>query len=125
MELNCWVLGDRSDCIFSVKIAANESVCSLKEAIKEKMGPAFDRVPAKTLVLWNVSNKSILANRRIKDNVVALGLDNEDPMSPVMSLEEVFSSMPVAGIRLRVHVVINALPLSKHRNSMFVYLYPC
>ena len=61
-------------------------------AINEKMGPAFDRVPAKTLVLWNVSNKSILANRRIKDNVVALELDNEDLMSPVMSLKEVFSS---------------------------------
>ncbi len=36
-------------------IAANKSVGSLKDAVKEKKKPEFDHVSADTLVLWKVS----------------------------------------------------------------------
>ena len=56
LNLYCWVLGDDSQHIFAVKIAGTETVIALKDAIKEKMRPAFDHIPANTLVLWKVSD---------------------------------------------------------------------
>jgi hypothetical protein len=54
-ELFCWVQGDRHDQAFPLKIAGTQTVGDLKEAIKEKMEPAFDHVRANTLKLWQVS----------------------------------------------------------------------
>ena len=57
LELNCWVLSDGYDPrrIFPVKIAKNETVGTLREAIKEKKKPAFDHLTADSLDLWQVS----------------------------------------------------------------------
>ncbi len=55
--LNCWVLGEDSDSnrIFPVEVDRNKNVGDLKEAIKEKMKPAFDHITANSLDVWNVS----------------------------------------------------------------------
>ena len=56
IELNCWVFGGDSSPVFLVKIAATESVGTLKEAIKDKKKPAFDHLTADSLDLWKVSD---------------------------------------------------------------------
>jgi hypothetical protein len=55
LDLFCWVQGDSHDQAFSLKIAETETVSALKEAIKEKKKPEFDRVVASSLKLWKVS----------------------------------------------------------------------
>ena len=52
--LNCWVLGEKADRVFTVDIADTTNVSALKDAIKEKMQPTLDHIPAKTLDLWQV-----------------------------------------------------------------------
>jgi hypothetical protein len=49
------VLGEPCSNIFPVEISRTKTICALKDAIKEKKQPAFDRVPADSLLLWNAS----------------------------------------------------------------------
>ena len=55
LALNCFVLGETLQNIFTVKIDAAENVGTLKQLIKEEKKPAFDDVVADTLTLWRVS----------------------------------------------------------------------
>jgi hypothetical protein len=55
LELNCLVQGDDSRRVFQLEIASTKTVSALKDPIKDKKKPAFDHVPADTLVLWKVS----------------------------------------------------------------------
>jgi hypothetical protein len=59
LELNCWVLGDDPSRVFPVEIASSKTVGFLKEAIKDKMKPAFDHIAANSLNLWKVSNATL------------------------------------------------------------------
>jgi hypothetical protein len=56
LELNCWVLGDDPDHVFTVKITGTENVSALKEEIKNKKRPVFDHIPADSLKLWKVGD---------------------------------------------------------------------
>jgi Crinkler effector protein N-terminal domain len=56
LELNCLVLGENPNHIFTVKILDTEYVCDLKDEIwKKKEKDAFNDVDAKDLFLWKVS----------------------------------------------------------------------
>ena len=56
LNLNCWVLGDDPQRVFSVKIAKSETVDALKKAIMEDPSNEgdFDGIGAKYLDLWKV-----------------------------------------------------------------------
>ena len=52
-ELNCWILGEDPERIFTVRIAKSMTVYDLKSLIKNnKM--AFDGIDAACLELWKV-----------------------------------------------------------------------
>ena len=53
--LNCFVLGDKEDNVFTVKIPKTDNVSILKKLIKEENPHTLDRVDAKDLELWEVS----------------------------------------------------------------------
>ena len=53
--LNCFVLGDKEDNVFTVKIPKTDNVGILKKMIKEENAPHLDHVAAKDLELWKVS----------------------------------------------------------------------
>jgi len=55
LELNALVFGDNQSQVFPVKIAATESVGTLKNLIKDKKKAAFDHIPADTLDIFKVS----------------------------------------------------------------------
>ena len=56
LNLNCWVLGDDPQRIFSLKIAKSETVDALKKAIMDDPSNEgdFDGIGAKYLDLWKV-----------------------------------------------------------------------
>ena len=54
LNLNCWVLGDDLQRVFSVKIAKSDTVGGLKKAIKKEKEPEFDDYAADRLDLWKV-----------------------------------------------------------------------
>jgi hypothetical protein len=54
LNLNCWVLGDDAQRVFSLKIAKSETINVLKKAIKNEKKPVFDGITADSLDLWKV-----------------------------------------------------------------------
>ena len=83
------MLGDDPSHIFPVKIERTESIGVLKKAIKDEKWPAFDHIPADTLVLWKVS---FPVNESLEENLKNGPL--EQLLSPVDKLSKVFSDVP-------------------------------
>jgi hypothetical protein len=54
LRLNCLVFGYDSGHVFTVRIEGKDNISLLKDAIKDKLKPAFDHVAAKTLKTWSV-----------------------------------------------------------------------
>jgi hypothetical protein len=54
-ELNCSIRGDDPNSVFPVKIAGNESVGTLKKAIREENQETFQGIDARSLKLRKVS----------------------------------------------------------------------
>jgi len=100
LSLNCLVLGDDPDRLFTVEIAKTKNVSILKDQIKEKKGSQLKDVDASDLDLWRVDSTII---------------DGDDPsaygskMNPGKLLLDVFQS----GLDIyRVHVVVG-VPVAK------------
>jgi hypothetical protein len=53
--LNCFVLGDKEDNVFTVKIPKTNNISILKDEIKKKNAHCLGHVDAKDLELWNVT----------------------------------------------------------------------
>ena len=88
LALNFLVSGDNADHIFTIKIANTKNVSALKKAIKAEKQPAFDHVPANTLVLWKVScpvDDGLGENLR--------NLAGENLLLPLDKLSKVFSNV--------------------------------
>ena len=107
LELNCWVLGDPSDRIFPVEIAANKSVGTLKKCIKEENQRRFQHVDANTLVLWRVSIHDV---HNLPENISDVQGVKEGPLSPMDTLSEVFSDAPK---KKHIHIIVKPPAIGK------------
>jgi len=110
VELNCLVLGDDPRHVFPVKVATIESVGALREAIKDKKKNVFQHVDADALVLWKVS---IPVDRNLKGEINNLELPDEESLSPVEELSEIFSGVP---IRKHLHIIVRSPPNSESQS---------
>jgi hypothetical protein len=54
--LNCSILGDKIDRLFSIEISRTKNISMLKDAIKENQKPKLDSVTASDLDIYMVSN---------------------------------------------------------------------
>ncbi|KAJ3797997.1 hypothetical protein GGU11DRAFT_704771 [Lentinula aff. detonsa] len=100
LELNCLVLGDQANHIFSVDIAKTKNVISLREVIKEKKTHRFNRVDADDLVLWCVSEA---VDENLQDKLQQADFPTKPSLSPIDELGTVFLDPPVRG---RLHIVV-------------------
>ena len=99
LKLNCLVLGQDTSHIFHVELVRNKSIADLKEGIREKKKPAFDHIPADTLVLWQVS---LRVDKNFKRDLESLTLTEKESLSS--SLEELGDVLsPEHG---HVHIVV-------------------
>jgi hypothetical protein len=110
------VLDDDTRHIFPIEIAERMTVSGLKDAIKDKKRPAFDHVPADTLVLWKVS---ILVNRSLTANLSKLNFVDEESLLPAEGLSEVFSDFPV---HKHLHIVVRAPPAGELDRNCPIYI---
>ena len=55
LSLNCFLLGDDPDRVFTVKIPKTDNISILKDLIKEKKARHFNHIDASDLDLWKVS----------------------------------------------------------------------
>lgn len=62
VTLNCWIVGDDTENIFSVDIEACKNISQLKEKIKHINPEYFSRVDVRCIVLWKVSNHQRIFN---------------------------------------------------------------
>ena len=101
--LNCWVLGEDSDSnrIFPVEVDRNKNVGDLKEAIKEKMKPAFDHITANSLDVWNVSIP-IDEDTNLQAQVKGLRLHEKKSLLPVQPLSGIFRNV----VEQYLHVIV-------------------
>ena len=104
----CYVRGDEYKQVFNVKVGEDESVATLKDAIKEKKSQGFRNVDADSLVLWNVS---VPSNRHLKEEVEKLNLADDESLSPTDVLSDVFS----AGVERKIVCVVVERPLPGER----------
>ena len=100
ISLICYIRGDDYKKLTIVKINNTETVYHLKEAIKEKMKPAFDDITAHSLLLWR---DSIPFNQDLKKAVEALNLDNDSSLESPAILSDIF---PVL-VEQNVHIIID------------------
>jgi hypothetical protein len=116
LELNCLVLGHDLRNAFSVEISSTKNVSALQEAIRKKKEHGFKGVDADTLVLWKVS---IPADGLAKEDPRILDLDEDQSLSPLEELSEVFSvSLP----RKHIHIVVRAPPVGEWAFVALVYV---
>jgi hypothetical protein len=104
LNLNCLVLGHDASHIFPIEIAERKTVGALRKAIKDEKRPAFDHVPADTLLLWKVS---ILVNRNPTENLSKLDFVDENSLLPVKKLSKIFSEKPEDE---HLHIVVRVPP---------------
>jgi hypothetical protein len=104
LELNCLIIGDSCNNIFTVKIAKTESISALKEVIKEKKKNAFEHVDADTLIVWQVS---ILGDISFEQNLGEINLSDESSLGPMQKLSRLFSEPP---IQTHLHIVVKPEP---------------
>ena len=111
LQLNCFVLGDDPSCVFPVKIAATESVGTLRKLIKDEKKPELDHVAAGSLRLWNVSipvDESF--GDSLKKTLGKRGLPENGQLSAVTRLSKIFREQPDDG---QLHIVIKHPPACK------------
>ena len=97
LALNCLVSGDDTSNIFMIEIADNKTVSALKKAIKGENEHLFQRVDAKTLILWKVS---FPVEASLKDNL--RNFVGENPLLPLHKLLKVFSNVDETDL----HIVV-------------------
>jgi hypothetical protein len=114
LDLNCLVLGHDASHIFPIEIAENKTVGALRKAIKDEKRPAFDHVPADTLLLWQVS---IPVNRNLTENLSKLDFVDDRSLLPVKRLSGVFSDQPEDE---HLHIVVRVPPAGEYDLLAFV-----
>jgi len=113
-KLFCCVLGQSSE-PFSVKIAGDETVDDLKEAIKKKKEHSLAGIDAVALNLWKLSTPIAASELDAKLGHVRSPEEIAGciKLAPWVELSEYFSSPP----RKHVHVVVQLPPIQSNRQK--------
>jgi hypothetical protein len=77
--LNCLLLNDDAEQVFTAKIHKSENVSVLKDLIKEKKSPHLDHLAASDLILWKVRSLPICLNLESDPIFVAGGTNSFVP----------------------------------------------
>ncbi|KAG6328972.1 hypothetical protein ID866_10116 [Astraeus odoratus] len=114
ITLLCWVRGQHSRDVFSVKISKAETVDILRITIKNEKRVQFRDVDANQLALYKVS---LPCDKDLEQRLDHLELDAEQLLDPQKTLSNVFSDAPLPE---HLHIVIEAYLSSESSSSVSV-----
>ena len=109
LSLTCYLLGDNVKRHFIVKIEEDETVSILKDLIKEKKTSQLKDVDASDLDIWKVD----LPILNLKKSLDKIGLDDDNSLSQVQKLSEVFLNL----VSDHLHVIAKA-PGTSRQSSL-------
>ena len=106
LSINCFVVGNPSRNVFTVKILKTDNVSILKDLIKEKQSRRLDHVDASDLILSQVSLPVV--------NDLQESLKNVDlvPLDPLLPLWQVFPRVEENRLHIVVQAPTNGGPIS-------------
>ncbi|KAI6016138.1 hypothetical protein BKA83DRAFT_4060637, partial [Pisolithus microcarpus] len=112
--INCLVVGDTRNHIFTVDLAGTQKVSHLKDAIKEKKKPYFDNVPADHLEIFRTSFPN---DGELEDKLRNLNFN--EPLQPTSLLGNIFTDLPVENVHIAVRPVddskLSTSTIERHR----------
>ncbi|KAI5987113.1 hypothetical protein EDD15DRAFT_1510829 [Pisolithus albus] len=115
ISLNCLVLGDTRNHIFTVDLAISENVGVLRKAIKAKKLNAFCDVDADQLSLYRTS---LPDDGELEGKLRSLNYD--EPLQPTSILAKIFPVLPDAS---HLHIVVQ--PPHEEQNDILTELNEC
>lgn len=115
ISLNCLVLGDTRNHIFTIELAISANVGVLRKAIKKEKQPYFNNVDADELSLYRTS---LPDDGELEGKLRSLNFD--EPLQPTSILAEIFPDLPVAS---HLHIVVQ--PPHEERNDILTELNEC
>ena len=90
LPLNCFVVGDDPERVFTVKIPKTDNVSALKDLIKEKKTRILNHVDASDLDLWAAELKVDALTKDLMDKTVEKG----KKLSPTQKFSAIFDNVP-------------------------------
>ncbi|KAI6010402.1 hypothetical protein BKA83DRAFT_509122 [Pisolithus microcarpus] len=115
ISLNCLVLGDTRNHIFTIELAISANVGVLRKAIKKEKQPYFNNVDADELSLYRTS---LPDDGELEGKLRSLNFD--EPLQPTSILAEIFPDLPVAS---HLHIVVQ--PPHEEQNDILTELNEC
>ena len=101
LSLNCLVLGDESEKMFTVKIENTENVSILKDLIKEKNPSSLGNIDVKNIDLWQVS----FPMDELGAEPVYVNLDTYSKLSPPHKKLSTFFDRVMDDDSERLHII--------------------
>jgi hypothetical protein len=103
LSLNCWVIGERGDSVFTVKIESYENVSILKDLIREKKRPRFDSIAANELILFQIEVHSDDFNKTLKEVKLPSDVEHATNLGPTIKLSKFFKREP---LEEHIHIMV-------------------
>jgi hypothetical protein len=105
VTLNCYMRGQDSKHVFSVRISRKDTVAVLRNAIKSERPVDLRDIEAGSLTLYKFS---LPYDESIEKTLMGLIFDHEKPLSVLDPLFDIFPELPP---QKHVHIIVEA-PLS-------------
>jgi len=112
LSLNCFVLGDKPNEMFTVKVPKTDNVSILKKMIKEEKSPDLDHISASKLILTQVS---LAVDDGLGEILKGIELT---PLNPVLPLSQVFPRVEENHLHVIVQAPSKGKPISVVRDDI-------
>jgi hypothetical protein len=115
LSLNCFVLGDDLNKVFTLEVEKTKNVSILKDRIKEKNSNSFGNVDSKNIELWKFDlpldddTKEMLKNINNLESLKSAREFGEE-LEPMVSVLTVFPDQPPLD---RLHIVVRKPDISE------------
>ena len=116
--LNCFVLGDKEDNVFTIEISKNKNFSILKKLIKEEKAPHLNHVAASDLItskIHKTTMQNIMDTTHLSDYYYLPPTDLQRQLPP---LPQTTTKRPLARNAIHAHVSSHSLVTNYHRQPL-------
>jgi hypothetical protein len=123
ITLNCWLVGESKNNIFSVKIRTSETIGTLKDWIKEKKRPRFDSFAAHKLILFKIVVPTSQFDEILKNVASPNDVPNAEKLDkPTIKISGCFDDPPTEHIHIMVQRPVQLPPTTTGKPTFSDFL---